>query len=82
VNQPLHLFEDRRPFLRVEFLGLQRIQFVDVRIAAVCIGPALDDKRGEPRRGVAERATRRAQDPLVVFLGGERREKAGALDRL
>jgi hypothetical protein len=33
-TRPLHLFEDRRPLLRVEFVGLQWEEFVDVGIAA------------------------------------------------
>src|SRR5438105_314771 len=35
ADQPLHLFEDRRPLLRVEFVGLQWEEFVDVGIAAI-----------------------------------------------
>src|SRR5438874_4707827 len=40
VDQTLHFLEDRRPLLRVEFVALQREEFVDVGIAAIDVGAA------------------------------------------
>jgi hypothetical protein len=78
VDQPLHLFEDRRPLLRVEFVGLQWEEFVDVGIAAIDVRAALDDERGEPRRGVAECTARRAEYPRSKLFVGVSGSESGA----
>src|SRR5262249_57726046 len=79
--QSLHLFEDRRPLLGVKLVGLQREKLVDVGIAPIDVGAAVDDERGEPRRGVAECTARRAEYPRGELLVGVSRSKSGTLHR-
>src|SRR3954452_585971 len=79
VHQALHLFEDRGPLLRVEFGGLLLVEFVDLGIAAINVGTAGDDERGEPRRRVAEGAAGAAQYATGVLLAGVCRGKGGPL---
>src|SRR6476646_10766906 len=81
VNQLLHLAEDRRAFVVIELVRLLRVQRIDVGIAARGEGAVLDDKGGEPGRGLAEGAARRLDDPLAIFLRGITGEESGALDR-
>jgi hypothetical protein len=56
VHQPLHLFEDRNPLLRVEFGDLLRVELVDIEIAAVNVGAVRDSEGGKPGRRVTEGA--------------------------
>src|SRR3954467_1384349 len=65
VYELLHLGQDHLALFRVEFVGLLQVKLVDFRITAVHVRAALDDERGQPRRGVAERAARAAQYALV-----------------
>src|SRR6266446_3711731 len=70
VDELLHLFEDRRALLVVELVGLLGMERIDVGVAAIGKGAVLDDKGGEPGRGIAEGAARPLNDPARVFLGG------------
>src|SRR6516225_7334357 len=59
VNHPLgddllHLVEDRRTLLVVEFGGLLLVEGVDVGVAAIDIGATFDDKSLQARRGITE----------------------------
>src|SRR6516162_8931073 len=82
VDELLHLSEDRTALFLVEFVGLLRIERVDVGVAAIGEGAALDGERGHPGRRIAERAARAADRPAAVLLAGVRGDKPGALDRL
>src|SRR6516162_502178 len=53
-HQLLHLVQDRRALLVVEFGGLLLKERVNFGVAAVGVGSALDDERGQPGRGVAK----------------------------
>src|SRR6266853_1091182 len=68
VDEKLHLFEDRGPLLRIELLGLLRVECVDVGIAAVDVGAVLDDEGSQSGRGIAKGTARPAQYPMGVFL--------------
>jgi hypothetical protein len=65
VHQPLHLFEDRSPLLRILLAGLQRVVRVDVGIAAT--PPETTDEAGRgaalPNAPLAPRST-----PRVYFF--------------
>src|SRR4051794_40008951 len=76
----LYPVEQRRPFLVIEFDGLLPEQFVNLRVAAVSVGSALDDKGFEPRRGVAERGAA-AHDQTLQLLLGISLVKGGAFER-
>src|ERR1051325_1206880 len=81
VNELLHLGQHRCAFFVIEFVRLLGIGRVDIGIAAIGEGAILDDKRGEPRRGVAKGAARTLDNALRVFLAGISGEEAGPLDR-
>src|SRR5215510_8236822 len=68
VDELLHLIEDRRALLVVEFGGLLWEQFVNIGIAAIGVGATLDDKRGKSGRSIAESAARSLDDATRVLL--------------
>src|SRR5260370_10938054 len=80
VDQLLHLLQDRRALFAIKLDCLLLEHRVDVGVAAIGVGAALDVKRLEPRRRVAERAAAAIDDVLQALLGiGP--EKGGALER-
>ena len=54
MHQLLHPVEQRLALLVVELGGLLREQLVDLGVAAVNVGAALDDEGFQAGRGVAE----------------------------
>src|SRR5215472_7801966 len=63
----LHLVEDCCELLVVELGRLLLVELIDVGVAAIDIGAALDDKGLQPGRGVAERAAA-AEDQVFELL--------------
>src|SRR5215469_4897681 len=82
VNELLHFCEDRCAFRLIELVGLLRIQFIDVGIAAVNVRTATDDKGGKPGRRIAESSARSPKNSAAELLSRIGRDEAGALDRL
>jgi hypothetical protein len=74
VDELLHLIEDRCALLVVEFAGLLREEFVNVGIAAIGIGAALDHERGKPGRRIAEGAAGSLDDPPRILFVDVARE--------
>src|SRR5262245_59521930 len=68
VHHLLHLVQDRLTLAPVELDSLLRVQLVDVRIAAIDIGAALDDKGLEACGRVAEGAAATLNYVLVSLL--------------
>src|SRR5690348_18022614 len=66
VDELLHLVEDRGALLVIEFVGLLRKELVDVGVAAIGVGAALDDERGQPRRRIPKGAARALNDAARV----------------
>src|SRR6266436_10218620 len=80
VYQLLHLVQDCLAPLGIQFGRLLLEQVVDLRIAAIGIGTALDDEGGETGRGVAEGAAR-ALDDILEPLVAVRLEKSRSFAR-
>src|SRR5215467_704456 len=80
-HQLLHLVQDRRTLLVVELSGLLLKERVDLGVAAIGVGPTLDDKRGEPRCGAAEGGAGGLDDPLLELLVRVPFEEGGPLER-
>ena len=79
VHELLHLLQYHRPSLMVELRGLLRSQCVDVGIAAIDVGPALDNEGVEAGGGIAERAAA-ALDEVLISLVAPTLQKRRALD--
>ena len=68
VDELLHLVEDRAALLVVELVGLLRIELVDVGVAAIDIGAALDDKGLSRVAALPKAALAPWMMPRVYFL--------------
>src|SRR5258708_16105252 len=80
VHQLLHLVLDCLAPLGIQFGRLLLEEVVDLRVAAIGIGTALDDEGGETGRGVAE-GTARALDDILEPLVAVRLEKSRSFER-
>src|SRR5690242_1202145 len=69
VNELLHLIQDRPALTFVELVGLQRVELVDVGIAAVDVGAALDHEGSEPGGGIAKGGACSEDDAVELFVG-------------
>src|SRR5207253_5566861 len=69
MDDLLHLFENCAAPLGVEFGALLLEQLVQIRVAAIDIGAALDREGFEAGRGVAERAAGPIEQVLDLLLG-------------
>src|SRR3990172_10908824 len=68
VDELLHLVEDRLPFLPVQLRPLLAEEAVEVRVAAVNVGPARHHESLETRRRVPERSGGALDDVLELLL--------------
>src|SRR5712692_338369 len=80
LDQLLHLVEDRCALGMIELDRLFVVELVDVGIAAIDIGAALDGERSHPCGGVAEGAAA-AQHQVLVFLFAITLQEGRTFDR-
>src|SRR5215472_10841530 len=80
VDELLDVIEDRLTLLVVEDGRLLLIERIDVGVVAVRVGTALDDKGGEPGRGIAKGAAATQDQVLEAFIGPSL-DKGGAFER-
>src|SRR6516165_4345220 len=79
VDELLDVIQDRLALFVVEDGCLLLIERIDVGVVAIGVGATLDDKGGEPGRGIAEGAAA-AQDQVLEAFIGPSLDKGGAFE--